>query len=362
MDELPQNRLTAAFERRVARALAPHLAEGEPVVVACSGGPDSSATLVAVARTLRGHGEVTAAVFDHRLRPSAEIAADIAAVESLAQRLRVRFATARAARVPIDSEAAAREARYRWLAKACKAAGAARCVTGHTMDDQAETVLLHLARGTGVGGAGGMATASGWPVSGRGPLPGLLRPLLDVRRAEVERYLESLGVEARVDATNALPMYARNRVRQQAVPALASVNPRATEAIARFAELARRDDAALTAIAQTALASLALWDGGGGVALDRRGMRALPEAVASRILAAAAGTVGLTLDASQTAAMLLALRRAGSRVALPGGEAVTTATALRIEGRLPHGRRFRLGAHSGRDGHEDSLRDTPGNA
>ncbi len=320
MDALPRTRLTSAFERRVARALDRQLADGQPLLVACSGGPDSSAALVAVARVRDGRGEVTAAVFDHRLRPADEVAADIAAVEALAQHLGVRFATGRAAPRPAGSEAAAREARYRWLAAACRAAGASWCVTGHTMDDQAETVLLRLARGTGVGGAAGMAVAGGWPVPGRGRLAGLLRPLLGVQRTEVEAYLAALGLEARSDPTNATPIYARNRVRQSVVPGLRTVNPRAVEAIARFAALARRDDEALTAIARAALPGL-LRQEGAAVWLDRRAMRALPAAVGSRVLVAAAAVVGLALDAAQCDAVLGGLRRAGTRVALGGGEA-----------------------------------------
>lgn len=341
MDELPRNRRTSAFERRVARALHVRITDGEPVVVACSGGPDSSAALVAVARECQGRGEVTAAIFDHRLRPRAEVDADIAAVELLAKTVGARFTVGRASRHPVDSEAAAREARYRWLALACRKVGAGWCVTGHTMDDQAETVLLRLARGTGVRGAGGMSEASDWPVPGRSRLPGLLRPLLAIQRVEVEAYLEALEIGARLDPTNALPAYARNRVRQQALPALRSVNHRATEAIARFADLARSDDEALNAIAQTALLDLVRRDWDGGISLDRRALRALPIAVSSRVLAGAAAMVGLALDSAQTAAVLAALRRAGGRVALPGGVAVVTAEALRLDARRASGQHTR---------------------
>ncbi|MSQ42582.1 MAG: tRNA lysidine(34) synthetase TilS, partial [Dehalococcoidia bacterium] len=207
-DRLPHNRRTAAFERPVARALSAHLPTDAPVIVACSGGPDSTAALVAAARAL-GAARVTAAHFDHRLRPTVEVAAERAIVERVAAAIGAAFAGGRAPRVPRErDESAAREARYRWLARACAAAGAAACVTGHTQDDQAETVILRLVRGAGSSGAAGMAAAAPWPVApapraGARRSPLLLRPLLGVPRAAVERYLAALGVAAVHDPTNA---------------------------------------------------------------------------------------------------------------------------------------------------------------
>lgn len=340
VDEIPRNRLTAAFERRVATQLRAHLVSGDTVLVACSGGPDSSAALVAVARAWhRPHGSreggdggtVIAATFDHRLRPTDEVAQDIAAVQALAQRLGVSAFAGRAPRQPANSEAAAREARYRWLATAARNAGANWCVTGHTLDDQAETVLLRLARGTGVGGAAAMSMADWWPQPGRGEQPGILRPLLAVRRNAVERYLAALGVIPRLDPTNLLSAYARNRVRHDVLPALRGVNPRADEAIARFAELARRDDDALNAIATEAARGIVRRETH-GVTLDRAMLRALPPAVSSRILAIAAHQAGLNLEHGQVEELLRALARTGRRVALHGGiEGRVTASMLRLQ-------------------------------
>jgi tRNA(Ile)-lysidine synthase len=134
----PSNRLTAAFERRVRDALEAHVPRSEPVVVACSGGPDSTATLIAVARA-RGaeSGTVTAANFDHGMRSQSETLADRDAVDAIATGLRLTCVAGEmtADTVPA-SEAAAREARYRWLAEACREVGAHTSITGHTLDDQ----------------------------------------------------------------------------------------------------------------------------------------------------------------------------------------------------------------------------------
>jgi len=316
---LPRTRLTGAFERRVARALAGHVAQDAPLVVACSGGPDSLATLVAVART--HPGRVTAAHFDHRLRDTDEVAGERDLVERVADLVGAAFSSGRAARTPgARDEATARAARYRWLARACMAAGAAACATGHTQDDQAETVLLRIVRGTGVGGAAGMAAAAGWPVPVRGvPPPRLLRPLLTIGRAEVEAYLDALGLAAAIDPSNATLDYARNRVRLQVIPELRALNPQATRQIAAFAAQARSDDEALSAWAGSAFEAIGDRDAAGrSVALDRATLLALPVAVATRVIRIAAAQLGLSIDRAEAEAALHAARAGGRRAALGG--------------------------------------------
>jgi len=319
---LASNRRTAAFERRVARALATHVPARVPVVVACSGGPDSLATLVAVVRSRSG-GAVTAAHFDHRLRPPAEIARERALVASVAGALGARVAGGRAARVPDDrSESAAREARYRWLAVACARAGATVCVTGHTLDDQAETVLLRLTRGTGLRGAAGMEAAGAWPVVVRGAAPTLVRPLLGIARTEVEAYLQALGLQAARDPSNDSVDYARNRVRQRVLPELRAVNARVARQIAAFAASAREDDDALALWAESVLAEIGAV-AGGEIRLERAALLQLPPAVASRVVRLAAGYLGRSLAREQVAAALHAARASGRRAAL--GEGVEAA-------------------------------------
>lgn len=338
-DGLPRNRTTGAFERRVRVALGAMLPAGAPVVVACSGGADSTAALVAVARVRAGLGPVVAAHFDHGLRPAEEAGFDRASVESLARRLGVRFLYGVASGgeggyARAGSEAASRASRYRWLAQACAEAGAAHCVTGHTLDDQAETVLLRLARGAGTLGAASMAAESGWPVPVQGEALRLLRPLLGVRRSEACAYVVALGIEPRLDPTNEQITFDRNRVRRRVLPELRAVNPRVDEALARFASLARRDEEALEAWAAReaqAIARVTAVE----VALGRRALLALPEAVASRVLRMTAAHVDVILDANQIAGLLRIARRRGARLALRGGAASVEGEDLVIRGRPP---------------------------
>lgn len=289
-----------------------------PLTVACSGGPDSVAALVAVARSWAG--TVTAAHFDHRLRAAAEVACERELVRGVALATGAGFVAGRSTRVPPDrGEAAAREARYRWLARTSRGVGAAACVTGHTLDDQAETVILRLVRGAGQGGAAGMLPVAPWPVVAPGGRAlRLVRPLLGVGRAEVETYIEALGVEAARDPSNDTLDYARNRIRLRVMPELRALNPRAAERLAAFAARARSDDAALEMEAARQLGAIAR-RARRSVTLDRQALLGLPAPVATRVVRQAAAALGIDLDAAQPEAILHAARARGRRVALGGG-------------------------------------------
>jgi len=343
IDGLPATRVTGAFERRVRRVLDAYLSPEEPVVVAASGGPDSTAILIAVARLRRVEAPVIAACFDHRLRPRTETGQDRAFIEQLTTQLGVRFVAGRARSRPGGEqgpEAAARVARYGWLARACREAGAGWCITGHTLDDQAETVLLRLVRGATLAGAAGMAEVSAWPVPllrpGRAGAQSLLRPLLSTRRSEGGRYLAALGVQARRDPSNDSLDFDRNRVRQRVLPELRALNPRVEESFARFADQARLDDAALAQRAawELTLARMPIETAGPietaeRVRLDRRHLGALPASIAVRVVRQAAAELCLAIDAAQARQVLRLLERAG-RTQIRGGWIVVQGEFLEI--------------------------------
>lgn len=284
---------------------------GEPLLVACSGGADSSSALIAVARSGRS---VTAAHFDHRLRSREEAAADRAVVSALAAALHVPLLCGEGTGAS-PAEEAAREERYHWLASAAAEAGAAHVVTGHTLDDQAETVLFRLVRGAGLAGAAGMADVAPWPVAA-GEAMRVVRPLLGIERREIEAYLAALGIEPRHDSTNDDPAYSRNRIRHRVLPDLGAINPQVARALADFAVRAARDDEALEAWAEAAFASLACVEPG-RVTLDRARLRALPGAVRARVIRQAAAHLGTALLAAHIEAAERAIRRSGTAVSLP---------------------------------------------
>ena len=234
---------TPVLVRRLAAALAAPggPGAGEHLLVAVSGGPDSTALLAALAQLAPGRGlGLTAAHVDHGLR-GAEGAAEADAVAALATRLGVPFVRcAVTVSAGPDLEARARRARYQALARVAQEVGARRIVTGHTQDDQVETVLLRLVRGAGRRGLGAMR-----PVRGR-----LWRPLLAATRADVRRFLAERGLGFAVDRTNADLRHARNRVRRLLVPLLrAEFNPRLGPALAALAERLRDEDDFLAAAA-----------------------------------------------------------------------------------------------------------------
>jgi tRNA(Ile)-lysidine synthase len=216
-------------------------------VVAVSGGPDS----VALAHTLAGHG-IVLAHFNHQLR-GAESDGDEEFVAGLPARLcrvqRVDTA-AEAARRGENLEATARDLRYAWLAQVAREIGAAWVAVAHTADDQAETVLFRLLRGTGVEGLRGMAA--------RRPLDGpidLVRPLLDVRRHDVLAYLEANGLPYRMDSSNRDTTFTRNRLRRELIPQLEhEYNPALVEALCRLARQAGEVQLEMRGLAEELLA------------------------------------------------------------------------------------------------------------
>ena len=253
--------------------------DGGTLLLAVSGGADSMAMLLASAEVgARTRRRMVAAHFSHGLRPTAD-RRERAAVRRAAESLGVPFVSG-AAQSPSD-EAGAREARYRFLAGAAAAQGAVAVLTAHTQDDQAETVLLRLARGSGLHGAGAIRECSERSVDGH-PLV-LLRPLLHVTREETESVCEENGIHPARDATNRSLRYARNRVRLRVLRELAALNPHVRAALAGFAERAADDDALLDHLAAESV-SVVEERSSSSVSWPKSTLRALPSALLLRVL------------------------------------------------------------------------------
>jgi tRNA(Ile)-lysidine synthase len=217
------------------------------VVVAVSGGADSLALLHLLNAIRETFGIVLhVATYDHGLRGTAG-AEDAAYVRETAEKWGLPVTVGGgdvptlAAEWRLGLEAAARRARYAFLIETARAVNAETVATGHHQDDQAETVLLHVLRGAGLAGLRGML-----PVTQLGEVR-LVRPLLAVARAELTAYLAAAGLTPRHDATNDDLTYTRNRLRHQVMPLLRGINPDVSSALARLAETAREDYAALLA-------------------------------------------------------------------------------------------------------------------
>lgn len=263
----------ADVRRAVRRVLQP-LEPGSLVLIACSGGADSMALALATAFEAPRCGlRAGALTVDHQLQDGSGDRAGLVAETLAGLDLTPVEVLTVAVGTEGGPEAAARVARYDALDEAAERLHASAVLLGHTRDDQAETVLLGLARGSGARSLAGMAAAVGR----------YRRPLLDVPRAVVRAAVDGLPVWE--DPHNADPSYARARVRARALPVLEEVlGPGVAAALARTASMLRADADALDLFANQSYAELA----GPDASMDVGGLCALPEAVRTRVLRRAA--------------------------------------------------------------------------
>ncbi|MDI6856967.1 MAG: tRNA lysidine(34) synthetase TilS [Dehalococcoidia bacterium] len=294
--ERPQKPFGPALERRVRRHIERHglLRPGDRVLAAVSGGGDSTALLLVLSRLRPALGiDLSAAYFDHGLRGGGASRRERDFVAKLAGSTNVELVRgagdvrshARERRVSIEE--AARELRYHFLAGAALEMGAAAVATGHTADDQAETVLMNILRGAGISGVAGMLPLARWPYPDeRTPQLSLVRPLLEVTRAETLAYCREMGVRPLEDVSNRSLAYRRNRIRREVLPFLRRYNPRIDDALRRLAASAAAEREALEEIAAGLLPAVGRFHGR-AVRLSRSGLRAQPPGLRVHILRAA---------------------------------------------------------------------------
>lgn len=254
----------------------------ELLVAAVSGGMDSMCLL----NFLYENGyRVVAAHYNHRLRgEESDMDEDLVRSWCAARRIPLCVGSGDvadyAATHGLTLEEAARKLRYDFLQTVADETRAVRIVTAHHANDCAETVLFHLARGTGSAGLAGIP-----PVNGR-----LVRPFLCLTRAEISAYAREHRVPYRTDSTNADPAHTRNLIRAALIPPLERVNARAVEHIAAAALRLREEDAYLDSLAAARLAALEV--GGGSVTLPAAAVADAPAALRHRVLRLALDRLG----------------------------------------------------------------------
>ena len=266
------------------------LGNDRPLLVGVSGGPDS----LCLADLLARLGiKIIIAHFDHCLRPDS--GADAQAVSAMAETIGAHYVSgqadvgAYAVSQQLSIEEAARELRYRFLFEQAEQLGAQAVATGHTADDQVETVLMHLLRGAGSSGLGGMSYRS-LPNAWSAELP-LLRPLLGTWRAEILVYLQRYGLQPVWDPTNTETRFYRNRLRHELLPHLEAFNPGVRQRLWQTADLLRAEDAALEMLVESAALACCYASGPGWVAFDAAALRRQPLAVQRRLLRRAIGAL-----------------------------------------------------------------------
>ena len=319
------------LERDVLRYIRAHelLRPGETVVVGVSGGADSTALLLLlVALAPKLSIDVRAAHFDHTLRGKKASQRERRAVTVLAEGLGLPLSTgagdvrvyARERRLGIEE--AARGLRYAFLAQAAHKCGARTVAVGHTADDQVETVLMHILRGSGLNGLAGMLPRSSWPTSVEGSDLSLVRPLLAVNRRETEAYCRDMGRQPIEDTTNRSRRFRRNVVRYELLPLLREHARGVDAALLRLARAAAMEREALDRAATELLDDAGSMENG-RVRLSLAKLRRAPEGLLPQIMRAAAALLlgdAQDLGERHLVAMAEATRRTvGTELDLPRG-------------------------------------------
>ncbi len=265
--------------RRAVRGPLGELPDGSTVIVALSGGADSLALAAATAFEARARGiDVLSITVDHGLQIGSGDAAAMASAQANALGIRSRVERVEVAAGADGLEAAAREARYSALRRAASAERAP-VLLGHTLDDQAETVLLGLARGAGATSLQGMA-----PLREDADGVRWIRPLLAVRRETTRAFCTATDLEFWDDPHNADPRFTRVRVRERVLPILESeLGPGIAEALARTAEQLREDAAAFDDMIHETIEDI-VEHAEAGISVSAAALAANPAALRNRII------------------------------------------------------------------------------
>ncbi len=288
---------------------------GAAVVVGVSGGIDSVVLLHLLRFPLARLGvRVVVAHFDHAMRPRSDRDADWVSGLARAWELPVRVERTES---PPGSEAEARNLRYDFLWRVREEEGAAALLTAHHQDDQVETILFRVARGSGVPGLGGMRS---WRE------PGLFRPLLRLGRDDLEAYASAVGLRGRIDPTNLESGPSRNRIRNELLPVLEAAHPGARQAILRLGRNARRTTEALDELLAPVVESLVLERTGRRITVDRASFGALSAPVRNAVVRALASEAGVHLEEAGTDRLEEFITRApsGRWLQLPGEARLTS--------------------------------------
>ena len=313
------------------------LSKGDHVIVGLSGGPDSVCLFLIMLELKDELGlGIDAVHLNHLLRPG-DAEEDQAYVEALCREagivchVSVRDCIAIAAERGITTEEAGRDLRYeayyeaaRGLAAHGVAPGKIKIAVGQNKNDLAETLLMRIVRGTGVNGLSGIEYRRGGENGTT-----VIRPLLDIERADIEAFNRQRGVKPRMDLSNEQPVYTRNKVRLELLPYIAeNLNENIVDALARLSKSAKEDNEFLRKLTEEAYGSLIKEPRGPmRLILDRRRLKETDPAIRHRIILTALREIGLAQDVSaphlQVIDHIILGRRASAEASLPGGYALS---------------------------------------
>ncbi len=256
------------------------LKKGDVVLVAVSGGPDSVSALEVLNAIKDEYGlSLHVAHLNHKFRKEADKEAEfvrkLAEERGIASTIEAIDVKSYCIKKGLSKQEGAREVRYNFLRKAADKIGAAKIVTGHTADDQAETFLMRLIRGSGTSGLSAIP-----PVSGR-----IIRPLIEIAKKEAVDYLKKNKIRYVKDPTNIKPVYLRNKIRLELLPLLIKrFNPNIVSALCRESDILREDDAFLNGIADAIFKEIVTVQEKDSITLNYLRFNGLHPAVRKRVI------------------------------------------------------------------------------
>lgn len=348
MSQLERTAIRHKLERHVAASARTRqlFAAGDHLLVAVSGGPDSVALLSVLASLAPSKRLTVSALHVNYGLRGKESEEDARFVSCLCAELgvpltceRIDLSSPPNRRKGMSLQARARDARYAALQRAAAVLGASKIALGHTADDQAETLLMWMLRGSGAAGLAGIR-----PV--RDAV--YVRPLLAVSRADVLAYVNAKGLAFRMDSSNAKPVYLRNRIRHELLPLLKQFNPAVVDALTRQADILRDEDACFDQWVSDWVGRNVLTGEDRSLAVPRAALLELPVALQRRAIRrvvqqVAGGSHGPTFGAAEAVLEKIVRGRSGSSLALQGAWVVRDYQYVRFFPERSPGRH-----HSGR--------------
>ena len=317
-----------SIETRVLNYIRRHslFADHTRILVAVSGGPDS-VCLLRVLNSLRHelHVELHVAHLNHGLRAGesdadAEYVANLCHELDIASTIETRDVKEYRAKSRTSPEEAAREVRYNFLTEAAHSVDAACVVTGHTSDDNVETILMHLLRGSGTRGLRGLQPVSKWNTGDKSLI--IIRPLLEISHKETIAYCRRFKLHPRQDSTNLSTGPFRNRIRHRLLPQLEEYNPQVKDALLRTARISADDMAFIDNEAARLMTDI-VQEQRHSMIIDKTGFRSLPTSLKRHLLRASMESLLGNLkdiEAGHIEDIIDALDKpAGKAIGLPGG-------------------------------------------
>ena len=328
------NRLTSALERKISSVLDGEISINNKLLLACSGGPDSTALLLIMAQ-IWPTNKIYVAYFDHGLRSKQQTNLEYQFLKNICDHFEIEIIKGvRDKKSKGISEDALRNARYKWLAQASQDLKSKYILTGHNQNDQVETVLFRLVRGTSLDGIKAMQIKTSLNnlfinKKNQNTLF-LLRPLLNTSREEIDRYLNSMNVSALHDSTNDDNNYIRNYIRNEIVPSLKKINPKVIDSVSRFAAIVNIDNDALSMYAKKHYKKIVV-EKKQSVEINKQAISKLPPALINRVIIRCCQYLELKINNDQINHIVDFIEKNNAHYSLPNAEAMATKKLITIK-------------------------------